>query len=182
MKTHTNKYGRRPGRGLRPWVLIPKVLSVAALFGGFLSACVLLHTSRPQTHEQWGHLIESVGVLFRYLIVPAVLCVILFGILLLLMHFRAFLSMRWVWLKLSLLLVTLPPLHLAGRWLIGQARLALEAGDLQRVAELMGQFTLTADLAVLVLVVVVVVGRHKPRLGQRPKTVAQQRAASKPQA
>ncbi len=181
MPTYKNKHGRRPGRGLRPWVLIPKILSVGALFGGFLSAAVILHTHHPQTLEQWAVLIETIGTLFTHLIVPAVLCVILFGILLFLMHWRAFLSMRWFQVKAVLLLIALPPLHLTGRWLIGQARLALEAGELDRVAKIMGRFTLTVDLAVLALIVVIVIGRHKPRLGQRPKTVAQQREAAKKQ-
>lgn len=179
MPTYKNKHGRLPGRGLRPWVLIPKILSIGALFGGFLAAAVILHSNQPKTPEQWNTLIETVGTLFTHLIVPAVLCVILFGILLILMHFRVFLSMRWVQVKLVLLLVSLAPLHFAGRWLIGHARMALEAGDLDRVDVLMGRFTLTVDLAVLALIVVIVIGRHKPRLGQRPKTVAQQRDAAK---
>jgi len=172
MTAYKNNHGRRPGRGIRPWLLIPKVLSVAALFGGFLSAAVLLHTSDPQTHEQWAHLIETVSTLFRRLIVPAVLCVILFGVLLLWQHWRVFLTLRWVRVKLALLLVTLPPLHLTGRWLIGHARQALDDGQLDRVAELMGRFTLTVDLAVLAVIVVVVIGRHKPRLGQKPSAPA----------
>jgi len=178
MPTHINKHGRRPGRGLRPWVLIPKILTVGALFGGFLAAAVILHSNNPQTLEQWRSQIQTIGFLFTRLIVPAVLLVILFGILLFLMHWRAFLSMRWFQVKCVLLLIALPPLHLSGRWLIGQARLALEAGDLTRVAELMANFTLAVDLTVLVLIVVIAIGRHKPRLDQRPKTVAQQRAAS----
>lgn len=176
MRSYTNKHGRRPGRGLRPWVLIPKVLAVGALFGGFLSVSVLMHTHPPKTLEQWDTLIEMVGTLFTRLIVPAVLCVVGLGILLLWMHWRAFLGMRWVCLKLVLLGVALPSLHLTGRWLIGQARLASQAGELDRVAALMGRFGLTIDLAVAALVVVIVIGRHKPRLGQRPRTVAEQRA------
>jgi uncharacterized membrane protein len=177
MTVYKNKHGRRPGRGVRPWLLIPKVLSVGALFGGFMGASVLLHASDPQNPEQWARLIETVGTLFRRLIVPAVLCVILFGALLLLQHMRVFLTLRWVRVKLVLLLVTLPPLHLTGRWLIDHARRALEAGQLDRVEELMRRFTLTVDLAVLAVIVVVVIGRHKPRLGQRPKPPAAQRNA-----
>jgi hypothetical protein len=169
MAEYANKHGRKPGRGIRPWLLIPKVLSVAALFGGFLAASVLLHTHHPTTHAQWADLIENVGTLFQRLIVPAVFCVIAFGLLLLLQHWRVFLTMRWMRVKLLLLLLALPPLHLTGRWLIGQARLALDANDLDRVATLMARFTLTADLAVLALVIVIWIGRHKPRLGQSPK-------------
>ncbi len=169
MTDYINKHGRKPGRGLRPWLLIPKLLSVAALFGGFLAASVLLHTREPATDAQWAELIETVGVLFRRLIVPAVFCVVIFGVLLLVQHWRVFLAMRWMRLKLLLLLLALPPLHLTGRWLIGEARLALAAGDLERVAELMGRFTLTADLAVAALALVMVIGRHKPRLGQTPR-------------
>lgn len=182
MTTFTNKHGRKPGRGLRPWVLIPKILSVGAVFGGFLAVAALLHSSDPQTPEQWHSLIRSVEVLFLRLIVPAVFCVLTFGFLLLLMHWRAFLAMRWIWTKFVLLILALPPLHLTGRWLIGQARLALEAGDLERVSSVMGNFTLTVDLAVLAVALVAGFSRHKPRLGQRPKTVAQQRKSTETKA
>lgn len=168
MADYTNKHGRKPGRGVRPWLLIPKVLSVAALFGGFLAASVLLHTHAPTTRAQWANLIDSVGTLFTRLIVPAVFCVVILGILLLLQHWRVFLAQRWMQLKLLLLLLAVPPLHLTGRWLIGQARLALAEGDLDRVAELMARFTLTADLAIAALALVMVIGRHKPRLGKTP--------------
>ncbi|GAB4186328.1 MAG: hypothetical protein Kow00105_00850 [Phycisphaeraceae bacterium] len=169
MSEYVNRHGRKPGRGVRPWILIPKVLSVAALFGGFLAASVLLHTHHPASLEDWGHLIEMVSTVFRRLIVPAVLLVVVFGVLLLWQHWRVFLTMRWVQLKLVLLLLTVPPLHLTGRWLIGQARDALAGGDLDRVVTLMFWFTVTADLAVLALAVVIFIGRHKPRLGQWPK-------------
>ncbi len=161
---------------MRPFVLIPKLLSVAALFGGFLAASVLMHTSDPQTLDQWASLIDSIHALFTRLIVPAVFSVIVFGLLLLGMHWRAFLAMRWVKVKLITLVVVLPPLHLTGRSLIGQARIALAQGELDRVAELMGRFTLTLDLAVLAVALVIGFSRHKPRLGQRPKTLAEQRA------
>lgn len=170
MCAYENKLGRRPGRGLRPWLLIPKVLSVGALFGGFLAVSILLHSSDPQTHEQWAELVETVGLLFRRLIVPAVLCVLLFGVLLLIQHFRVFLTMRWVRVKLTLLLLSLPPLHLTGRWLIDHARRALADGQLDEVARLMDRFTFTADLALLAVGLVIVIGRHKPRLGQPPTT------------
>lgn len=175
MTGYLNKHGRRPGRGIRPWLLIPKILSVGALFGGFLGAAVLLHASDPHTHEQWAHLIETVSTLFRRLIVPAVLCVVLLGTLLLLQHPKQFVKMRWFRLKAALLLLALPPLHFTGRWLMSQARQALDDGQLDLVADLMGRLTLTVDLAVLAVIVVIVIGRHKPRLGQRPKTLAQQR-------
>ncbi len=180
MTGHKNKHGRRPGRGIRPWLLIPKILSVGALFGGFLGAAVLLHASDPQTHEQWSHIIATTSTLFLRLIVPAVMCVILFGVLLFWQHPKVFLKMRWFQVKVVLLILTLPALHLTGRWLIHHAREALAAGKLEQVAELMRHFTLTVDLAVLALVVVIVIGRHKPRLGQRPKTLADQRSEAAP--
>lgn len=176
MSAYKNKHGRRPGRGLRPWLLIPKVLSVGALLGGFLAASVLLHTNNPTTHSQWETLISTVSTLFLRLIVPAVLCVVLFGVLLFFQHPKVFLKTRWFQVKTALLILLLPPLHLTGRGLIHKARHALSADDLDRVAELMSYFTITADLAVLALVIVVVIGRLKPRLGQRPKTLSEQRS------
>jgi len=176
MTAYKNKHGRRPGRGIRPWLLIPKVLSIGALLGGFLAASVLLHTNQSTTHEQWATHIATVSTLFLRLIVPAVLCVVLFGVLLFFQHPKVFLRMRWFQVKVVLLILLLPPLHLTGRGLIHQAREALTANDLDRVAEMMSYFTITADLAALALVIVITIGRLKPRLGQRPKTLAQQRA------
>jgi len=181
MPTYTNKHGRKPGRGMRPWLLIPKLLSVAALFGGFLAASVLLHSADPQTPEQWKSLINSVSTIFLRLIVPAVFCVIAFGLLLLYLHWQAFLKQRWIRVKFILLLVALPPLHVTGRHLIHQAREALMAGDLDRVAETMGRFTLTADLAVLAVAVVAGFSRHKPRLGQKPKPRARREDKNPPE-
>ena len=177
MAKYKNKHGRKPGRGLRPWVLIPKVLCVGAVFGGFLAAGTLLHASDPQTAEQWQDLIRSMETLFLRLIVPAVFGVVIFGILLLWMHWRAFLGMRWVWTKLILLLIALPPLHLSGRWHLHHARAALTQGDLESVATLMGRFTITVDITILAVAFVIGFARHKPRLGQKPKTVKQQREA-----
>ncbi len=175
MSAYKNKHGRRPGRGIRPWLLVPKVLSVGALLGGFLAAAVLLHASQPTTHEQWATLISTISTLFLCLIVPAVICVILLGVLLFLQHPKVFLKMRWFQVKAVLLVLLLPPLHLTGRGLIDEARLALAVDDLARVADLMRYFTITADLAVLALVIMVTIGRLKPRLGQRPKTLSEQR-------
>lgn len=169
MSGYKNKHGRRPGRGARPWLLIPKVLSVGALLGGFMGAAVLLHTNSPTNHEQWAQLIGTVSTLFTKLIVPAVLCVVVFGLLLFLLHPKVFMKMRWFQVKVVLLILTIPPLHLTGRWLIEHARQALAADDLQRVSELMSRFTWTVDLAVLALCIVIAIGRQKPRLWQRPK-------------
>jgi len=175
MSAYQNKHGRRPGRGLRPWLLIPKILSLCALLGGFLAAAVLLHASHPTTHAQWASLIATISTIFTRLIVPAVFCVVLSGILLYFQHPKVFLKMRWFQVKVVLLILLLPPLHLTGRSLIHKARKALAVDDLDRVAELMQYFTITADLAILALVIVIVIGRLKPRLGQRPKTLAEQR-------
>jgi len=168
MSGYKNIHGRCPGRGIRPWLLIPKVLAVAALFGGFLSASVTLHTADPGTPEQWTQLIQTVSHLFLRLIVPAVLSVIVLGLALLLQHPRVFLTRRWVQVKLLMLIVSLPTLHLTARGLLEQARRALENGQLDHTAQFMGRFTLVVDLAVVALACVIFLGRYKPRLGQKP--------------
>ncbi len=175
MSAYKNKHGRKPGRGLRPWLLIPKILSLCALLGGFLAASVLLHANQPTTHEQWSALIGTVSTVFLRLIVPAVFCVVIFGVLLFFQHPKVFMKLRWFQVKVVLLILLLPPLHLTGRGLIHKARQALAEGNLERVADLMSNFTITADLAALALVIVIVIGRLKPRLGQKPKTLAEQR-------
>ncbi len=168
MAGYKNQHGRRPGRGIRPWILIPKVIAIAALFGGFLASAVILHNTDPQSLEQWGQLIQTISTVFRLLIVPAALAVIVLGALLLLQHPRVFLKMRWVRLKLALLVMTLPALHLWARSLFGQAREALQMDQLDRVAALMGRFSFVVDLAVAAVVVVIVLARLKPRLGEKP--------------
>ena len=173
---YTNKHGRKPGRGLRPFILIPKILSVAALLGGFLAVSILLHAKDPQNLDQWRSLIGTVNILFLRLIVPAVFSVVFFGLLLLLSHWRVFLAQRWFRLKLLLLVIALPPLHLTGRYLVHRSQHALAEGDLEQVEHLMGRFSLTVDIAVLAVALVMGLSRHKPRLGKSPKTVAEQRA------
>jgi uncharacterized membrane protein len=169
MSVKKNIHGRRPGRGIRPWLLIPKVLAVASLLGGFVSAATILHTADPQTPQQWTQLIQTVSHLFTRLIVPAVLIVIVLGLALLLQHPRVFLTRRWLQLKLLLLAVALPPLHLTARGMLNQARQALASGQMELTAEHMGRFTMVLDLAVAAVTAVVCIGRLKPRLGQKPK-------------
>lgn len=94
MVEHRNRHGRKPGRGLRPWLLIPKILSVAVVLGAFVAVAVLMHTRTAQNLEQWIALIDMVITLFRYVIVPGVISILLFGLLLLIQHRRVFLRMR----------------------------------------------------------------------------------------
>ena len=37
---YTNIFGRKPGRGVRPWLLIPKVIAVATFVGGYVATIV----------------------------------------------------------------------------------------------------------------------------------------------
>lgn len=166
MTFHPNRQGRQPGRGLRPWLLIPKVLSLGLLFGGMTSAAVLVHTAQPTTPGDWQSLVDNVGTIFIWLIVPAVLATLFFGLLLLLMHPRVFLGRRWLQVKLVVLAISLPVLHLSGRHTLHDMRRHLSEGSIEELGPLLWNLTCIMDAAVIFVAAAIVIGRHKPRLGQ----------------
>ncbi len=164
MTEHHNQHGRKPGRGLRPWLLIPKILAVAVVFGGFVAVAVLLHTRATDNLDQWKSLIDAVRRIFRFAIVPGVLLIVLLGVLLLLQHPRVFLRMRWMQLKIVLIL-GLPVLHLRARTLLHDIVAELDSGRTQHLEAHMAAFTLTCDVTILLLALLIFFGRYKPRLG-----------------
>ncbi len=67
-----NQFGRKGGRGLRPWLLLPKMLAVGLYLGG-LAAATLLRWARPED-------VETTHLLFRRLILPALWLALIFGV------------------------------------------------------------------------------------------------------
>lgn len=166
--SRVNVYGRKPGRGLRPWLLIPKVVAVAVYFGG-LSACLLIYFA-DQALMPAGVgasprlVIEQVSLLFRFLVVPAVLVAAVFGAMLFMQHPAIFIRLRWLQVKLALLALGVPASHLYVSSRLAAVREALHAGhDPQQAYR-----QLTGGLIVLLLgsLGVIVLGRQKPTLGQ----------------
>jgi hypothetical protein len=181
MNPYVNRYGRRGGRGFRPLLLMPKVLSVAAFFGGTVAAAVIAFfppSSWPQRRE-W---VELLGLLFRGLIVPALIASLLLGAALLWQQGRVLLRMRWLRGKLITLVVAVPTLHWFLSAQLGRLRAAAGAPEVAGAGSAWAAALLLLRVGLLVAVGVVawliVLGRHKPRLGQPVRTASQQRGGS----
>lgn len=158
MAEYRNIHGRKGGRGLRPWLLIPKVVAVALIIGGLAAVLVLDQATRSlaMTTDQVRLVGRLIGLLFKYQIVPATILALVLGLLLLLQHPRQFLRMRWLIVKLLLVAVTVPAAHILLRSQVQRMQESPPAQVGPCVAGILGGF-----LAILLL------GRLKPRLGQK---------------
>lgn len=154
MSEHRNIHGRAWGRGLRPWLLLPKYFAVSVVIGGLVAVTVLdsVHRSLGITDGNAGALI---GAVFLYAIVPATVAAIVLGILLLLQHPLEFLRMRWMRVKFAAVAIVVPLSHLLLRFDVK----VMQASPPAHVApDAAGALTGFALIAIL--------GRLKPRLGQ----------------
>lgn len=144
-----NIHGRKRGRGIRPWLLLPKYLCVSLALGG-LSAIAVLSTLRVPDS---GIMANS---LLQYQVFPALAGASVLGILLLVHHGRVMLKMRWLWAKLGLIVVAALVVHLVLKGQVAREQVSPR-----------GAIGYGAALSALAFVLVAVVGRLKPRLGQK---------------
>ncbi len=168
MAAFVNQFGRRPGRGVRPWLLIPKLLAVAVYFGGLAAAAALWWDGG------WGRLdkadpsrlllVERVSVIFVRVVVPGLVAAMLLGTVLLWHHGRVLLRMRWLRLKLVMVAIGVPTMHLIMSSRLGQLRQA--AVDHQVNDSAASQFTWALIVLIAWSLALIVLGRLKPRLGQ----------------
>lgn len=162
-KVYINRHGRKPGRGLRPWLLLPKILGVGAAFGGLLSATALWLSCDHESPLP-GVVLACIGVLFRAVIVPGLVVAIVMGAALLWHHGRVMLAMRWVWAKLVLTAAGVPVLHV---FMASRLELLEEAAKDGIVAPTATtQFTWGLAVSLAWVAGLIVLGRHKPRLGR----------------
>lgn len=173
---HRNIYGRKGGRGLRPFLLIPKVLAVATFFGALVVATVIVWTVEPRGGQQWDHVGRTVSMIFRRVAVPALVAAIVFGLLLWLQHPRALIGMRWLQVKLILLAVALPLLHWYNSDRVAQLVAYESDGAVTGPPDVLWQVRWGMLVSIVVMTAVVILGRHKPRLQQKVRTSADQRA------
>lgn len=170
MTKYVNVHGRRGGRGLRPWLLLPKVLGAGAYFGGLLAALALIVAADPQTAQDWRELTNQLRVLFVYVAVPGLTLAIVMGVLLLWQSGWVLWRMRWMKVKTGVVVATVPLLHLFMSDRLATVRQAGEGGAA------MTQFTVGLGAAIGLAVAVIVLGRHKPRMGQGVATAGKRRA------
>lgn len=163
-----NIYGRRPGRGLRPYLIVLKVLSVACFLGGSAAVLAVLLASPPADLEGWRHRGGSVERVYRAVIIPGLGSALVFGTVLFASIWRAMLRMRWFITKMVLIVVAVPALHVyaSSRMLALESLLAQPSPDLQQALRLCNQMAIGTLAAIVFAVASIVLGRVKPRLGQ----------------
>jgi uncharacterized membrane protein len=164
--TIVNRFGRKGGRGVRPWLLIPKIIAVAIYVGGLATVLGLWILSDFRSLDLLDPrrrlVIDLVSRLMIFVVVPGLLLAMIFGIALLLQFPRQFLRMRWLQVKLISLAVLIPAGHL-----FCSSRLAMlrEATDRASSDSLAREFTLGLALSLAGSIWVMILGRLKPRLG-----------------
>lgn len=165
-----NVHGRKPGRGLRPWLLVPKVAAVGVLIGSLAASVVIaqfvaarMAAGVETTLPMWS--VDLLRAVFVQLVVPATAAAIVLGVGLLLMHGpRLMLRQRWLQVKLTLLAVAAPVGHGTMVALLEHVRDAAEAGSTDTAT--LHRFSIMASLVLAGVIVLTALGRHKPRLGQ----------------
>lgn len=163
-----NIHGRKPGRGARPWLLLPKLIFVAFYLGGLAATVALWLISRfPALHPSdpkrlWT--LNLVGNLLEFFVVPALLLAIIMGLALLLQMPRLFLRMRWMIVKLISLFLLIPASHfyLSSRLALLRQAFLNDTSD----PTLERQFTWGLLAALAGSTWIVILARLKPRLGQ----------------
>ncbi len=163
-----NIYGRRPGRGLRPYLIVLKLLSVACFVGGLVSVLAVLLASKPTNLDGWRDQTQIVERLYRDVAIPGLSSALVFGTLLFAGIWRAMLRMRWFITKMALIVAAVPMLHfyMRSRTLALNFVLAQPSPDLNQASRLWDQVTAATLAAIVFAVATVVLGRVKPRLGQ----------------
>ena len=161
----TNIHGRKAGRGVRPWLLIPKVLAVGVYFGGLVVTTVIWFTGPRRAPDPTAPHVQAwiaqVSILFRFVLVPALLLAMLLGFVLFLQHPSVFARLRWWQVKVASVAIGVPAGHL---FMASRFRLLKSASPSNWSAE----FQLECGLVVLIAwtIWLIFLGRHKPRLWQ----------------
>ena len=161
---------RKPGRGFRPYLLIPKVLAIAVYFGATVCAGVLWYLwvgFKPLSEIDAVILKEhvlTVRLLMVVIAVPALVFTMILGILLWLEHPKTFLKLRWLRVKLLLLGVGVPVFHMFMASHLHHFREALDSGTIEQ--SLKSQLNLGFMLLLIWSAVIIWLGRHEPRLWQ----------------
>jgi uncharacterized membrane protein len=166
-REYQNVYGRRFGRGLRPWLLIPKYVCVAVFLGGLVSLLVLgFARPAPADGNEWAADAQIIRQAYPRVIVPALIGALILGVLLALAHPTIFLRMRWLQVKLALILVFVPTLHFfMSRRSVG-LRDAVARQDFATAGLLREQLFRGTLAAAAFALLVILLGRLKPRLGR----------------
>jgi uncharacterized membrane protein len=163
-----NVHARRGGRGVRPWLLVPKVVAVALYVGGLAAVTFIWagsgYNSMPLDDPRRQWVLNLVGRMMVFFVVPALLVAMLLGVFLLLQHPAVFLRMRWLRVKLLLLLLVIPFGHF---WCRAQTlTLRDPTASLEAHAAAARRLTFGLVGTLIGSIGIVVIGRLRPKLGQ----------------
>ena len=151
-----------PVRRRPPWALYPKLISVCALRGGFLCVLARLATTELKDRAGWERMLDAISPLFLLVIVPASFTTVLSSLFLFWPGRRTLIRERWMQVKLVLLVLTLPALHLAARGTFESIRQEVAEGSPEGPTGQLELFTLLVVVSVAVVLVALWIARFKP--------------------
>jgi len=167
---YQNVHGRRWGRGARPYLLMAKIVFVAVFVGGLISLLTLVLISPLPATDEGRHIFaDALHRAYAWLIVPSLAGAMIMGVALSASFWRAAVRMRWLQVKALLIVVCVPMLHvfMRKRSLTLQSLARADGTDTQVLANLRDEILIGTAAVLVFAVLVVLLGRLKPRLGQR---------------
>lgn len=177
---YENIHGRRPGRGVRPYFLMAKTVLVAALIGGLISLLALiLLPSMPVSDEGRRTYTDALHRAYTWIIIPSLVGSMAMGLCLLACTGKPLLRMRWLQVKALLIAVCVPLLHsfIRNRSQGLQSLLDTDGADPATIAALHTRILWGTAAALMFAVITAMLGRIKPRLGQRYGSTAKAEGA-----
>jgi uncharacterized membrane protein len=164
-----NKFGRKGGRGIRPWLLLPKVIAFCVYLGGLTTVLVLWVASDFKSLDLGDPrrklILDQVSRLMVFLVVPALLVTIILGVSLMMQYPKQFLRTRWLRVKLISLAIIVPASHFYCETRFVRLRTVADDATSDGLAT---QLTIGFVAALIGSAWVVILGRLKPRLGKSP--------------
>jgi len=167
-KDYGNIYGRKGGRGGRPYFIVIKLICVTGFLGGLMTLLTLMLVGpSPASRQEWQARTDLISTAFRWIIIPGVTGAEIAGLILLASVWRILIRMRWLMVKAVLILVCMPSFHLLLSSRSENLHAMVSAGaDLPAAAAIHAQMLAGSAAALAVGIIILILGRIKPRLGQ----------------
>jgi len=169
MGTLNSNPGRSFRRGTRSYFLVSKIIGITMFLGGSITMFVQIRLHPDLTNlENSMNQAELLKQTFDYVIIPGVIIAVISGILLIVPIFKPITRMRWFQLKAILLILEIPTLHIYMRSQLQALHHKIyKEYDLLEAQLILSQLFIGLAVAVIFAVVLICLGRIKPRLGQQ---------------
>lgn len=136
---------------------MPKLICVCVALGALVTGLVLWVTAPVPQRED---LLEVEHRIFASVMVPAICGAMFFGLLLLLQHPRVFIRLRWLQIKLAVVAIFLPVVH------VGVTTQFAALINPDNKDDNAATLVTWLGIAVITQLLLIILGRQKPRLGQ----------------